>query len=202
MVPQSSVTLAAPAVGTTEQACARYEALLVALHREMRAGRGEGPCAEDLRGEMATLWYELDEEQATLLDDLSEDLYLIEGKRAVVSFSEGETVSGMGQQLERAFKAGESRRVLTLIRKLPSIEAPTAFVMGRSWGKLGLQQATACFYEFANAFGSGNPAQYTRYEEVHDVEGAPSANGRELKPQIDESEGRGAKMNNAHSSTV
>ncbi|HET7500345.1 MAG TPA: hypothetical protein VFK02_05055 [Kofleriaceae bacterium] len=69
---------------------AKYETLLVRLHAEMRAGRGDEAHANELRNEMAAVWYELDEDEQAACDKLSEDLYIIEGKRLPVPLSEGE----------------------------------------------------------------------------------------------------------------
>lgn len=129
---------------------AQYEALLVQLHGEMRAGRGEGPRSEELRNEMASLWYALSEDDATLFDELSEDLYLIEGKRAVVPLAGGETAEAVWQQLAQAFKNGENREALALTRKLPSINGRTVHAIARCWEKLGFPRAAVCFYDFAN----------------------------------------------------
>lgn len=128
----------------------RYEALLVQLHREMRAGRGDEARAHELRNEMADAWYGLSEEEQALCDELSEDLYVIEGKRASVPLSEGEPVESVSQQLAVAFKAEDNRGSLALIRKLPSIDDRIAYVMSRCWDRQGLFRAAACFYDFAH----------------------------------------------------
>jgi hypothetical protein len=69
---------------------AQYEGLLVRLHAEMRAGRGDEAPANELRNEMAAVWYGLGDDEHAVCDELSEDLYIIEGKRARVPLSEGE----------------------------------------------------------------------------------------------------------------
>lgn len=129
---------------------AAYEPLLVELHREMRAGRGEGDRAQLLRAEMDRLWYELDDEQQELFDELSEDLYVIEDKRHVVPLADGETVGLVDQQMRLAYEANEEHRALSLIRKLPTIDAAIAHTMGRCWERLGFVHASACFDAFAN----------------------------------------------------
>jgi tetratricopeptide (TPR) repeat protein len=116
----------------------------------MRAGRGEAPGAEELRSEMTDLWHNLSGDEPTLFDELSEDLYLIEGERVVVPLAEGETAETVLQQLAKSFKAHEDRRALALTRKLPSIDARTAYVIGRCWERLGFSRAAVCFYDFAN----------------------------------------------------
>lgn len=128
----------------------RYEALLVQLHGEMRAGRGDEARANELRNEMAAVWYELSEDEQAVCDELSEDLYIIEGKRTAVPLSQGETAESVAQRLAAAFKAEDNRRALALIRKLTSIDAPSTYAMGRCWGRESFFRAAVCFYDFAN----------------------------------------------------
>jgi tetratricopeptide (TPR) repeat protein len=129
---------------------AQYEAFLVRLHAEMRAGRGDEARANELRNEMAAVWYELGDDEHAACDELSEDLYIIEGKRAPVPLSEGETAVSVAQRLAAAFKAEENRRALELIRKLASIDARVTYAMGRCWQREGFFRAAVCFYDFAN----------------------------------------------------
>jgi tetratricopeptide (TPR) repeat protein len=128
----------------------RCEALLVKLHGEMRAGRGEEHRAEELRSEMAALWSDLTDDEATCFDEISEDLYFIEGQRVVVPLEDGETAETVLLELAKAFKAQEDRRALGLTRKLPSVDARTAYVIARCWERLGFPRAAVCFYDFAN----------------------------------------------------
>lgn len=129
---------------------ARYEALLVELHREMKAGRGEAVRAEEVRREMDALWYSLSDEEQETFDELSEDLYVLEEKRRVVPLAAGETVERVYEQMQAAFKSREYRRALALMRKLPSLEAPIYYAMARCWESLELPRAAVCFYDFAN----------------------------------------------------
>jgi len=129
---------------------AQYEALLVQLHSEMRAGRSDEARASELRSEMAAVWYRLSEDEQAIYDELSEDLYILEGKRVPVPLSEGETAVLVAQRLASAFKAKENRRALELIRKLTSIDASLSYVMGRCWERAGFLRASVCFYDFAN----------------------------------------------------
>ena len=82
----------------------RHEALLVELHREMKEGRGEGDRANEIGDEMNVLWEKLDDEERELFDELSEDLYLIEGKRRVVPLDAGETALSVRQQMTLALQ--------------------------------------------------------------------------------------------------
>lgn len=134
----------------SKSARARYEALLVQLHGEMRAGRGEEAPANELRNELGDVWYRLSEDEQAVCDQLSEDLYLIEGKRTAVPLSEGETAESVAHQLAAAFKAEDNRHALELIRKLNSIDVPSTYVMGRCWEREGFFRAAVCFYDFAN----------------------------------------------------
>ncbi|MDC3954518.1 hypothetical protein [Polyangium jinanense] len=128
---------------------AKYEALLVALHQEMRAGRREGQRAAEIEGEMDAPWYALSDDERALFDDLSEDLYIIEGKRRIEPLAEGETPVSVMQQLPAAFKAKDDRRTLQLLRKLPTLEAPHVYVMGRCWDRQEFFWGAVCFYDFA-----------------------------------------------------
>ncbi|MDI3284888.1 hypothetical protein [Polyangium sp. 15x6] len=127
-----------------------YEALLVELHREMRAGRRDGERAEAIAAPMDAFWYQLSEDEQTLFGELSEDLYLIEDKRRVVPLAEGETLASVMQVLATAFKANDARRTLELLRKKPTLEAPDVYAIGRCWSDLGFHLGAACFYDFAN----------------------------------------------------
>jgi len=139
---------------------ARYEHLLVNLHREMRTGRGEGEHAEELRAEMNVLWYELADDEQALFDELSEDLYIIEGKRRVVSLSEGETEQLISQRVSTVFWSDDDRQTLSLIRKLPSIDARSTYAMARCWKRLGFSLAAVSFYDFANELEPKDSYEY------------------------------------------
>lgn len=129
---------------------ARYEVLLLQLHGEMRAGRGDKARANELRDDMAAVWYKLSEDEQAVCDELSEDLYIIEGKRVAVTLSEGETAESLAQQLATAFKSEDNRRALELIRRLTSIDAQSTYAMGRCWERQGFLRAAVYFYDFAN----------------------------------------------------
>ncbi len=92
----------------------RHEALLVQLHREMKEGRGSGDRANAIGDEMNDLWAKLDNEERELFDELSEDLYLIEGKRRVVPLDEGETIASVREQLALALDERRDRDALAL----------------------------------------------------------------------------------------
>jgi tetratricopeptide (TPR) repeat protein len=99
---------------------------------------------------MASLWYALSDSEQTACDELSEDLYIIERKRAAVSRLPEETHEIVRQRLAAAFKAEEYQHALALIRKLDSIDSPTVYAMGRCWEREGFMRAAVCFYDFAN----------------------------------------------------
>ncbi|MDC0749552.1 tetratricopeptide repeat protein [Polyangium mundeleinium] len=124
--------------------------MLVELHREMRAGRSDGERADRLRDEMDAPYLAASEEEQALLDDLSEDLYIIEGKRRVEPLVEGETLENVQKQLASAFRADENRRTLELLRKLPTLEAHHIDAIGMCWERQGFYIAASCFYDFAN----------------------------------------------------
>ncbi|MDI1431884.1 hypothetical protein [Polyangium sorediatum] len=125
--------------------------MLVELHREMRAGRSDGERADRLRDEMDAPYLAASEEEQAHLDDLSEDLYIIEGKRRVEPFVEGETQAIVSQKVNEAFLGQDDRQALSLIRKLPSpLEARYVYAMGRCWERQGFFHAAVCFYDFAN----------------------------------------------------
>lgn len=129
---------------------AAYEGLLLDLHREMKGGRGEEPHADELRQQMAELWYRLTEEECALFDELSADLYVIEGKRVVEPLAPGETIESVMRELQMAFVTQESRRALALLRKLPTADSLTAYAQGRCWERLGFLRSAVCFYDFAS----------------------------------------------------
>lgn len=142
----------------------QYEDLLVKLHREMRAGRGESARAEELRAEMDALWHELTDEEQALFDELSEDLYVIEGKRRIVPLAEGETPALLEQRMMAAFKAHDARLQLSLLRKWPALDANAVYVMACCWDRLGFFLGAVCFYDHANALGAKDSYEYLALE--------------------------------------
>lgn len=127
----------------------RHEDLLIKLHLEMKEGRGQGERANKIGDEMNALWAELDDDDRDLFDELSEDLYLIEGKRLVAPMAEGETLDSVRKRTAIAFKERRDRDVLTLVRKLSEVDAQLAYVIGRCWERLGFLLGAVCFYDFA-----------------------------------------------------
>jgi len=114
----------------------RHEALLVALHREMTAGRRDGERADAIGDEMNALWHDLDDEERDLFDELSEDLYLIEGKRRVVPLNEGETIASVRERMALALGEQRARDALVLARKLPDLGAGLVEAIGACWERL------------------------------------------------------------------
>jgi hypothetical protein len=126
-----------------------HEALLVALHQEMKAGRRNGERANAIGDEMNELWAALDDEERELFDELSEDLYLIEGKRRVVPLDEGETIASVRRQLAIAVDARRDRDALTLVRKVSDVRPELTDLIGRCWERLGFPLGAKCFRDFA-----------------------------------------------------
>lgn len=131
-----------------------YETLLVDLHREMRAQRSEGPRAEDLRRQMVAPWYALTEEEQALFDDLSEDLYVLEGKRIALPLDKNETLDDVRMRLRSALLDGQCQLLLSLLRKLPTLNADDFYLMARCWRNAGFTQACFCFYDYADEIKS------------------------------------------------
>jgi hypothetical protein len=127
----------------------RHEALLVELHREMKEGRGDGDRANEIGDEMNLLWEKLDDDERDLFDALSEDLYLIEGKRRVVALDEGETIPSVRTQMEIALEERRDRDALALARKLPELGPRLVDVIGGCWERLGFDLGAKCFHDFA-----------------------------------------------------
>jgi tetratricopeptide (TPR) repeat protein len=123
--------------------------LLILLHEEMKQGRQNGPRADEIRDEMDLLWHELDDDERDLFDELSEDLYLIEGKRIVTPMKEGETIESVRRALTSAFKDHRDRDTVALARKLGDGDPMLPYVLGRCWERLGFLRGAVCFYDFA-----------------------------------------------------
>jgi hypothetical protein len=141
----------------------QYEELLVQLHREMKEGRRDGERADQIGEEMTRLWAELDDHDRDLFDELSEDLYLIEGKRLVAPLEEGETVESIWRRSASAFKDGRNRETLALVRKLSELGAQHSHVIGQCWERLGFFRGAECFYDFA--FEQERKSVCTDYDE-------------------------------------
>jgi hypothetical protein len=127
----------------------RHETLLVELHREMKEGRGDGDRANEVGDEMNVLWERLDDEERDLFDELSEDLYLIEGKRRVVPLDEGETAMSVRQQMTLALQERRHREALALARKLDDRGPRLPEILAACWEGLGFFLGATCFQEFA-----------------------------------------------------
>jgi hypothetical protein len=127
----------------------KHETLLVQLHREMKEGRGNGDRADAIGDEMNELWAALDDVERELFDELSEDLYLIEGKRRVVPLDEGETVASVRKQMATALDEHRDRETLALARKLRDAGPELTYVIGRCWARLGFPLGATCFFDFA-----------------------------------------------------
>jgi hypothetical protein len=128
----------------------QYEKLLIDLHHEMRAGRANSWQAEDIRQKMDAPWYELTEQEQEVFDDLSEDLYIIEGKRVTTPIEENETVTDIRHGIETAFRGGDFRLALSLLRKVPNLDAGSIETMAQCWAELGYHRASVCFYQYAS----------------------------------------------------
>jgi hypothetical protein len=111
----------------------QHEELLVQLHREMKEGRRDGERADQIGDEMNRLWAELDDRERELFDELSEDLYLIEGKRLVAPLEEGETVESTWRRTAIAFKEGRDRDTLALVRKLSELYGRVVRMVEVAW---------------------------------------------------------------------
>jgi len=124
---------------------AKFEELIVELHREMRAGRSKGEKLDQIDAEMDRLWPTLSSEDRGLIQDLSADLYIIEKKRRIVPLAEGETLEEVREKLSFA----EDREALALLRKLPELGLRDIYALGRCWEGLGFHLGAVCLYDFA-----------------------------------------------------
>lgn len=134
----------------SQSARLQYERLLVELHREMRAGRSNSAVADGIRREMDAPWYELTDEEQALFDELSEDLYIIEGKRRMLPLDADLTPEDISQKAQEVFKQDKIRETLVFLRKLPTLSSEVISAMARCWMKLGFHDACVCFFDYAD----------------------------------------------------
>jgi len=128
-----------------------YERLVVALHREIHAKRGDGEEADRLRDEMDGPWAMLTDEERAQLGLLSEDLYELGGERAAPALEEGTTLETILGQAKSAL-AHHPERTLALLRKVPDRSLPPdirAYMLARCWDQLGFSYAAAIFFDRA-----------------------------------------------------
>lgn len=124
-----------------------YESLLAQLHCEMKKGCGEGEQADWISDEMNYLWTKLDEQSMALFDELSEDLFILEGKRVVIPLEEGETIEHIREHITDSLKNRQYQEVLLSARKLVNFD-PNLF--GHCWEHLGFSLGASLFYEVSS----------------------------------------------------
>lgn len=134
---------------------------LIALAREMREGRGEGELTARLRDSCEAAWQQVSAEESALLQDLSEDLYLLEERRIVEPLADGETLESVVLRFIHAFQSEDNPIALALVRKVPYVAGPWSLpnllaIYGRCWDRLGFHLAGAEFLDRAYAIGQ-NP---------------------------------------------
>ncbi len=121
-----------------------YERLVVALHREIRAGRADGDEADRLRDRMDRPWGELSDDARRLLGLLSEDLYEIAGNRLPVAASPTDTLELLSEA--KTAMTEHPDRTLALLRRVPDGALPTdvrLYMLARCWSRLGFSVAAA-----------------------------------------------------------
>jgi len=134
---------------STPPQVADYEGRLVQLHEEMLNGRRNSPLATSLLNEMNELWSRLDERSMELLDELSEDLYILEDQRRVAELEAGETGDLAYKKAKISFDAGQYRECLAHARKLATLEPKHLYMFGRCWKMLGFGLGAAQFFDRA-----------------------------------------------------
>ncbi|MEM1250480.1 MAG: hypothetical protein AAGK22_29210 [Acidobacteriota bacterium] len=128
--------------------------LLVALAAKMKAGRGDDDAADAIRERMDSVLRRLPSDQQALLAELSEDLYLLEGKRQVPPL-EADKPKDTLRDLAASFSTGDARETLRLLRRVPDDDEnwpadKLAYGFGRLWERLHVYEAAAAFYDFAH----------------------------------------------------
>ena len=116
-----------------------YEKLVIDLHREIHAGRGDGAVADRLRDQMDMPWFSLSEAERAQLQYLSEDLYELGGERSPVALGQGENVATLLEQAKHTL-ARQPDRTLAMLRKIPDGVLPKSvrfYMMARCLDQLG-----------------------------------------------------------------
>lgn len=129
-------------------ASSRHEHLLVEFHEEMRRGEGDGERAHEIRERMDAVWSELDEAERRTMELLSEDLYVLEGKRRKPN-APSPAAGNLWEAVASAFADHRDEEALALMRQLPALETKHTFVFGRCWQRLGFLRAAVCFFDHA-----------------------------------------------------
>lgn len=140
----------------TIQAIQQAEHLLVELAHEMREGRGDDAKADKLRDALDIPLRQMTAAQRQLLEQLSADLYIVEGERLPEPLARGETLEDVMRQLTESFQEGKIREALAFARKMPTAtpKLPSdvlAYFIGRCWDELRFTRAAVEFYDFAYA---------------------------------------------------
>lgn len=135
-----------------------YEHLVVALHRETRANRGDDPEADAIRDRMDEPWSELTAEERASLGWVSEDLYEIGGARLPLQAAAltPEEKTTLLQNAKMALIQRNFARTAELLRKVePDVLRVDvrAYMLGRCWKELGFPYAAAEFFDHAYAIG-------------------------------------------------
>jgi hypothetical protein len=124
-----------------------YELLLVNLHTRQLAGLDTIP--DQLARDMDKAWFNLTEDETDAFGWLSEDLFIIEGKRRVQPLASHEMIADVERDLASAATAQDHAAVLASLRKLPSLTSNHVRMFGDCWDALGYRVAATCFYGYA-----------------------------------------------------
>jgi hypothetical protein len=130
----------------TKEARDVCEDLLIQLHLEMKAGRGEGDQADYLREEMEVPERSLSDEERKFLNNLSGDLYIVEGEdRYIIGSYPEETTRS---ELLDALNDSRWDEALELFRRLHELRLGDLQNIGRCYEELGFHKGAAEFFKF------------------------------------------------------
>ncbi len=130
------------------------ESMTLEVHRLIAQEKGDTPEADTLREKMYDVWLSLSPGHQALLDNLSGDLYMLQGEE---SLEQSEDAKQTLHDLGAAGTAKNWVLALELLRyRLPIDEHQIAYFRGRCYGELGYHQAALAFFKHAEKLCSTN----------------------------------------------
>lgn len=136
----------------------QYEGLLLDLARLQAEGQADTPILDPIYEAMERIDSFLDQSEIDRLNNLSSDLYMLEGREIREPLDEGMTVDDRNRQQYMAVKARDWERVLELMRMgaSPFLPSVLAHLRSTAYGGLGHSAPELVFLRYAVATDPAN----------------------------------------------
>lgn len=124
-----------------------YERMIVELHKMMADGQSSSPAANDLRERMEIPEAHVSSEELRVLNNLSGDLYMIEGREVADTSAVNCPLDELPRELSNAQASGDLLRILAILRTMPDFLDASQIASMRAivYARLGLLRAALAF---------------------------------------------------------